>query len=325
MMYSPASAPFVIQSFLPSRIHSSPCLVALVWSPNASEPDPASESAYAPTTSLARRGRYRCLMSSEAHLRKRALTSVFWTSTKIAVDASTADSSSTARTLIMRLPPAPPCCSPISMPISPSSKNCASRTGSSAAARSIAATRGRTSRSANSRTVWRKSSSSAVSRVSGDGGAVVASGMVIESISLAAPGPPLTASYRLLPPLVHHPPDPSACVIRDVQGAVGPLGEAHRAVLGLEPVGERLVAARRRAVRERYEHDAVPSLGQRRAIPRAVERDESAAPVARRELVTRVEQQTVRRPVAGECEQRRFFLGAAPDLLAVAAVLGCKH
>ncbi len=43
--YNPASAPFVIQSLRPSSIHVSPCFVALVWSPNASDPDPASERA----------------------------------------------------------------------------------------------------------------------------------------------------------------------------------------------------------------------------------------------------------------------------------------
>src|SRR5436190_5265875 len=143
--------------------------------------------------------------------------------------------------------------------------------------------------------------------------------MVTESSS------PDTASARPLPPLVDPSPEPAARIIRDVQRAVGPLGEAYRAVLGLESVGERLVTASRHAVRERHEHDAVPRLRQRRAVPRAVERDERAAPVARRELVTRIEDEAVRRPVAGECEQRRLLVSAAPDLLAVAAVLGCQH
>src|SRR5881396_1261960 len=108
-------------------------------------------------------------MSSDAHLSNRALTSVFWTSTKIAAEASTADSSSTARTVMNKLPPAPPRASGISIPMRPSSKNFGMRVGSSCAACSIACTRGRTSLSAKSRTAaWniRSSSESCVSAFS---------------------------------------------------------------------------------------------------------------------------------------------------------------
>src|SRR6266511_3996280 len=74
-------------------------------------------------------------MSSLADLRSRALTRVFWTSTKIAAEASTADSSSTASTVMNRLPPAPPCSSGISIPMSPSSKSLGIRTASRAVGR----------------------------------------------------------------------------------------------------------------------------------------------------------------------------------------------
>src|SRR5436190_7595374 len=108
-------------------------------------------------------------MSSDAHLSSNALTRVFWTSTKIAADASIADNSSTASTVMNRDPPAPPSCSGISIPMMPSSKNLGMRVGSSWAACSIACTRGRTSLSAKSRTAaWniRSSSESCVSAFS---------------------------------------------------------------------------------------------------------------------------------------------------------------
>src|SRR6266446_6709842 len=106
-------------------------------------------------------------MSSLAHLSSNALTSVFCTSTKMAAEASTADSSSTARTVMNRLPPAPPCASGISIPMRPSSKNLGIRVGSSCAACSIACTRGRTSLSAKSRTAAWNIRSSSESWVSG--------------------------------------------------------------------------------------------------------------------------------------------------------------
>jgi hypothetical protein len=53
-----ASAPLVIQSFCPFSIQRSPRFSALVAKPNASDPEPDSESAYAPITSDVSRGRY---------------------------------------------------------------------------------------------------------------------------------------------------------------------------------------------------------------------------------------------------------------------------
>ena len=54
---SPASLPLVIHSLRPFRTYSLPFSSALVASAKASEPDPASLSAYAPTHSDAMRGR----------------------------------------------------------------------------------------------------------------------------------------------------------------------------------------------------------------------------------------------------------------------------
>src|SRR2546422_5278243 len=56
-------------------------------------------------------------------------------------EASTADNSSTASTVIRRLPPAPPWDSGMSMPMSPSSKHFASSTGSTVEARDRKSTR----------------------------------------------------------------------------------------------------------------------------------------------------------------------------------------
>ena len=55
---TPASAPFVIQSFWPFSIQRSPRFSAFAARPNASDPEPDSESAYAPTTSDVSIGRY---------------------------------------------------------------------------------------------------------------------------------------------------------------------------------------------------------------------------------------------------------------------------
>ena len=53
-----ASSPFVIQSLDPFRTQRSPFLAAVVARANASDPEPASESAYAPTFDFASCGRY---------------------------------------------------------------------------------------------------------------------------------------------------------------------------------------------------------------------------------------------------------------------------
>ena len=54
-----------------------------------------------------------------------------------------------------------------------------------------------------------------------------------------------------------------------------------------ETVREHLVLARRRRAAERNEHDVVAGLRARRAVPRAVERDEDAVAIARRTDIER--------------------------------------
>ena len=64
MTYTPASAPLVIQSFRPFRMYRSPRFSARVASPKASEPEPASESAYEPTVPLVSIERYLAFCAS---------------------------------------------------------------------------------------------------------------------------------------------------------------------------------------------------------------------------------------------------------------------
>src|ERR1700732_3123553 len=121
-MNNPASLPFVIQSLRPLRTKSFPLSSALVCSANASDPDPASLNAYAPTVSAAIFGRQSFFWSSVAQRRIAFATSVFCTSTITPAEASARENSSTARIASKNLPPAPPYCSGISIPISPSEK-----------------------------------------------------------------------------------------------------------------------------------------------------------------------------------------------------------
>src|SRR5712691_8668122 len=140
-----------------------------------------------------------------------------------------------------------------------------------------------------------------------------------------------TAHYRLLPPLIHHPPDPAGRVVGDVQRAVRPHRHAHRpvlrtgAVLVPEPVRERLVRPDGLAVLERHKHDTIAGLGQGGAVPRAMERHERAVAKPRGELGATVERQSVRCPMRRKRDQRLFLVLAAPDRLAVAAILGREH
>src|SRR5947199_4215863 len=143
-----------------------------------------------------------------------------------------------------------------------------------------------------------------------------------------------TALCRLLLPLaalVHHSPDPPRRVVGDVQRAVGAHRHAHRSMLrprGIllpEAVRERLIAPHRLAVLEGHERDAVPRLGERRPVPRAMERDERAAPIVLGELSARVERQAIGRPMSRERHQRLLLVLAAAHVLAVAAVSGCQH
>src|ERR1035438_10259674 len=91
----PASAALVIHSLRPLSRKWSPRSSARVAMAKASEPDPASESAYDATVFSASLGRYLAFCSALAHLRSALLQMVFWTSTITPAEGSTAESSST--------------------------------------------------------------------------------------------------------------------------------------------------------------------------------------------------------------------------------------
>ncbi len=159
-MNTPASFPLVIHSLRPLMTKSPPSAAARVASANASLPEPASDRAYAPTVSAARRGRYRCLTSAEPHRRMALTTSVFCTSTSTPTDGSTAESASTARTEWKNRAPPPPYSSGISMPITPRPKSCSTSACGIFACSSISRASGRTWASANSATLSRSRTSS---------------------------------------------------------------------------------------------------------------------------------------------------------------------
>src|SRR5688500_2518097 len=138
-------------------------------------------------------------------------------------------------------------------------------------------------------------------------------------------------------PLEHDPVDPSSTVVRDVERAVRPFRHSHRAVQrrrrqrsrgAREAIGERLPLARRTPVRiHGNERDLIALVRERRAVEAAVEGDEGAAMVPLRELVARVEVQSVRRPVRTEVHERHVVaravdvVGPAADDRPVSAVL----
>src|SRR5690606_27438782 len=104
--------------------------------------------------------------------------------------------------------------------------------------------------------------------------------------------------------------------------ADGPVGRAAGAHVGArEAGGEVLVSSGGRVALEWDEDDAVAVLRQGRPVPRAVERDERATPVASRELGARVEQQPVGPPVTRKREDRLLDVRTAARITAVAAVL----
>src|SRR5713226_5133007 len=107
-MKTPASKALVIHSFWPLSNQWSPLSSARHASPKASEPEPASDRAYAPTVSRVSIGKYLDFWSWEAQRRMALLTSVFWTSTRTPQEASTWDSSSTTSTALKNEDPAPP-------------------------------------------------------------------------------------------------------------------------------------------------------------------------------------------------------------------------
>src|SRR5688572_30945224 len=95
--------------------------------------------------------------------------------------------------------------------------------------------------------------------------------------------------------LVRHPPDAALLRVSDVQRAIRPHCETHRAItriarvvvldLARESVSEFLVGAAGLAVLHGLEHDLVSRRGLGRAVPAAMKRDECAVLVFRREAL----------------------------------------
>ncbi len=133
----------MIQSFSPFRTQRSPFGAAVVASAKASEPEPASESAYDATFCFASWGKYFFWIAGEAQRLIALFTSVFWTSTTTAQAASTRASASMIAIDVVKFAPRPPNSSGISIPMRSRSKNFRMRSGSITLSRSIRADCGR--------------------------------------------------------------------------------------------------------------------------------------------------------------------------------------
>src|SRR5262249_56366862 len=118
-------------------------------------------------------------------------------------------------------------------------------------------------------------------------------------------------------PSIAHPPNPPALVVGNIKCTVRSDGEARRAVRGLpgffDRAGKSISEDDRRpgglAVRQWLEHHVVAALGQRRAIPRAVEGDERTALVGSGELTPVIKQEVVGRPMPGKRRDRCSLVG----------------
>jgi hypothetical protein len=130
------------------------------------------------------------------------------------------------------------------------------------------------------------------------------------------------------------PPNRTMLVVGNIKRAVGTDAETGRAERGLtglfngagKAIGKDDEIARGLVVLERLKHDIKAALRLRRAIPRAVERDESAALIRRREGGAGIDHQIVRRPMRGKCGDRRCFLRTDADLFAaVASIFWRQH
>ena len=152
---NPASAALVIHNLRPVSRYSAASLdnTARVVSANASEPEPASDNAYDPTVSRARRVRKRRFWSSVPQRCSKFVHNVFCTSTMAAAEGSTRASSSIARIERKNSPPCPPYSSGTSMPISPSANISCNRSLRNTAASSISRTCGAIFSRAKRRTV----------------------------------------------------------------------------------------------------------------------------------------------------------------------------
>mmetsp|Transcript_118034 Transcript_118034/g.220570 ORF Transcript_118034/g.220570 Transcript_118034/m.220570 type:complete len:261 (+) Transcript_118034:756-1538(+) len=161
---TPASMLLDIQHLLPSRIHSSPHLVARVFKANASEPLPGSDKQKLATVSVDKRERYFSFCAAVPYVLNAVISSVFWISISTATAGSTLAISSTAMQACVKLIPEPPYSGGASMPISPCSKSAATTSGSMTPASSIACALGASTSCANLAT-WSRIISSSSERL----------------------------------------------------------------------------------------------------------------------------------------------------------------
>ena len=142
-------------------------------------------------------------------------------------------------------------------------------------------------------------------------GVAAAGGVSPEAPAQAAPNNSAgseTSRKRMVSRLpVGDPPDAALLRVRDVQRAIRRDRQTHRSIARIvrivvghvagETIGEHLVVATGLAVLHRLEDHLVAGLRLGSAVPAAVECDERAALVLRREILARIEQQVVRGPV----------------------------
>ena len=146
--------------FVPFRIHLSPASTAVVCCMAASVPALGSVKPKAPIHSPeASLGRYFIFCSSVPFSRMGAMHKEVWAERTTPVVAHTLDSSSTAMIYIWTVPPAPPYCFGIGMPISPSLPIFSTVSIGKRSCSSTSAAKGFTSFSANERIICRKSCS----------------------------------------------------------------------------------------------------------------------------------------------------------------------
>src|ERR1700694_475508 len=140
---------------------------------------------------------------------------------------------------------------------------------------------------------------------------------------------------RGLRALVDHFPDAPRLVVGDVKRAVRAHGDTSRTMgsgvgvlLGArKAIGEDLVLrwTNRFPVGEGNEHDVVSLLRSGRAVPRAVEGDESPALVVSGKRCSGIEHEAVRRPVGRKKRLRSQLRCALTYCFAVPGVLGRQH
>ena len=128
-------------------------------------------------------------------------------------------------------------------------------------------------------------------------------------------------------------PDASVHILGNIKSPVRAHGETRRPERRLarllhragKAVGKDNERSGGLAVGKRLEDHVIAVLRFRRAIPRAVKSNESPTLIAGGKGPSGINQEVVRRPMAGKSSHRRLLIGAHADLLAIAAIVGREH